>query len=109
MSSFVSAVIAGRSPLWTPRVEVALEPLQSVGQEEPSGSDQEQPGEDLRALERAARDHHHPADPVLRGDVLRDDDADERVADAKPQPGEDEWHRPRQRDRAEDLAIARSE
>ena len=46
---------------------------------------------------------------MLRRDELADDDADERVADAQPQPGEHEGDRPGERDGPEELQVRRTE
>src|SRR6187200_1787785 len=108
MSSFVSAVIA-RSALRAPRVEVTLEPLQRVGQQHARGRDEEEAGEDLRALERRSCDGHHSSDPVLSRHELADDDADESVSDTETQAGEDERDGSRQRDGLEDDEIACAE
>src|SRR5512142_300409 len=96
-------------PLRTPRVEMPLEALEQERHRQPRGRDDHQVREYLAALKGLPGDHHRLPDAVLRGDVLADDDTDERVTEAQPQAGEDERHRSRQRDGPEDLEVAAAE
>src|SRR5439155_22970137 len=63
----------------------------------------------LRRLERRAVIRDELADAVPRRDELSDDDAGERVADAKPESGQDERHGTRQDDPSEDQRLGRAE
>src|SRR5438105_1392055 len=90
---------------WPPGFEALLELLEAEGHQHAGPRDQEEAREDLRALERRARDGHHLAHPELRRDELADHDAGERVSDPQTKTGKDERDRTGQRDGAEQLEI----
>src|SRR5438874_5875008 len=95
--------------LWTPGLESVLDALDDRREEHPGARDEDHAREHLRCLESLARDGDELADTVLRGDELTDDHAGEGVPDAEPEPREDERHRARKHDTAEDQRVRRAE
>src|SRR5207247_5877468 len=95
--------------LWSPGLEPVLYTLQQPCEEHAGAGDEHHRGEHLRRLERRAVIRDELADAVPRRDELRDDDARQRVADAKPESGQDEWHGTRQDDPSKDQRLGRAE
>src|SRR3989442_4834799 len=91
-----------------PGLEAPLEPLQGKRHEHAGPGDEHEPGEHLRALERGPRHEHHLPNPELGRDRLADDYPGQRVTYPQTKPGEDERHRPGERDRPEELDIRRA-
>src|SRR5256886_11658954 len=95
--------------LWTPGLESVLDTLDDRREEHPGAGDEDHAREHLWRLERLARDSDELTDAMLRGDELADDHAGEGVSDAEPEPREDEGHRARKHDAAEDQRVRRAE
>src|SRR5947208_8066124 len=95
--------------LWSPGLESVLDALDHRREEHSGARDEDHPREHLRRLECLARDGDELANTVLGRDELADDHAGERVPDAEPEPREDERHRARKHDAAEDQRVRRAE
>src|SRR5438105_13984584 len=95
--------------LWTPGLESVLHALNHRREEHSGARDEDHPRQHLRRLECLAGDGDELANTVLGRDELADDHAGERMPDAEPEPRENERHRARKHDAAEDQRVRRAE